>query len=92
MTKELIEIAKENGADIYLAQKGDDVYPCGVYLSTDQLRATIEQVCAPLVSSLTELKSLCWRQTDFNDDGDGLTLHRAERAIYEHRAIIGDKS
>ena len=80
MSDKLIEIAKANGADIYLAQKGDDVYPCGAYLSTDQLRATVKQVCAPLVDFVEFLEG---RNVAYSP--------LAAQQLKQYRTLIGDK-
>lgn len=51
----LIEIAKANGAD-YELDYADDSSPASkqeyITFTDDQLRATVEQVCAPLVEAL----------------------------------------
>lgn len=73
VTDKLIEIAHDNGAKDTLSGK--------VMLSPDQLRATVEQVCAPLDEAIHKLQAMqIVEQIDIIED-----------AISNHRAIMGDK-
>ena len=77
----LIEIAKANGAEPLICEiKGE-----GVFITPDQLRATVEQVCAPLVEALKSIRAEAYNK----DDGD--YFEKADLALMNHRALIGDK-
>jgi hypothetical protein len=73
----LIDIAKANGAWL----NGGSIY----FNNQDQLRATVEQVCAPLVEALQAIRAEAYNK----DDGD--YFEKADLALMNHRALIGDK-
>lgn len=83
----LIEIAKANGAHVNYGY---------VAMSPDELRATIEHVCAPLVDVLELVEKditdyMKHRDTEKLLFAIGVQLVRIRAALPAHRALIGDK-
>jgi hypothetical protein len=91
----LIEIAKANGGKRW--NGNDDRDLPSIILTDDQLRATVEQVCAPLVEAL----QACKRMSDADnpdsyrcDDSEGALdsiFSKSDEAFGSYRALIGDK-
>lgn len=83
----LIEIAKANGAHVNYGY---------IAMSSEELRATIEQVCAPLVYVLELVENDI---TDYMKHRDankllfaiGVQLVRIQAALPAYRTIMGDK-
>lgn len=75
----LIEIAKANGADfsMLIMPSGNTRY---IEFTEDQLRATIEQVCAPLVEALNRAI-----------DDDPAYILVCCQAVENYRTLMGDK-
>lgn len=91
MIDKLIEIAKANGAHV---NKTFAVGPYHVHMTEDQLRATVAQVCAPMVEALKNAPIVSM----FDDAEKFVTEYEKWRdavkipvVIKHERAIIGDK-
>lgn len=87
----LIEIAKVNGA--YPFDKNGNFAPVDVLVITpDQLHATVEQVCAPLVEALGGMMQA--HDGVYVMPGEShknIAYRKCEQAIGSYRALIGDK-
>lgn len=77
----LIEIAKANGAEKHVTFNKNGIHETGkILFTTDQLRATVEQVCAPLVEALNRAI-----------DDDPAYILVCCQAVENYRTLIGDK-
>jgi hypothetical protein len=88
----LIEIAKANGAERIEAH--DEFTQSGVFFQDDQLCATVEQVCAPLVEALKRGRTGLHKAVEGDDpcscsECDFVRLRISALAAY--RTLIGDK-
>lgn len=90
----LIEIAKANGADVAGYVDYDNSYKTTIEFTPDQLRATIEQVCAPLVYALQRSRNLGLFDDSFINDqifSKRTSLLSIKKALSDYRTLIGDK-
>lgn len=53
----------------------------GYYACQSEADARLIATAPELIAVLTELRAMCHRQLDFNDDGDGAMFERADAAI-----------
>lgn len=91
----LIEIAKANGAESHVIFNKNGIHETGkILLTPDQLRATVEQVCAPLVEAMKNAPIVSM----FDDAEKFVTEYEKWRdavkipvVIKHERALIGDK-
>lgn len=81
----LIEIAKANGADLVEPYTSVMSKREMLTMNPDQLRATVEQVCAPLVAALNN-----YRESEMNGLGAVFNTPAKESLEY-YRTLIGDK-
>lgn len=54
---DLLNIAKECGADIHYLNLGQQFHPISVGMTPAKLHATVEKVCGPLVEALEKCRA-----------------------------------
>lgn len=83
MSDKLIGIAMEHGSRIHYPDGGK---PDRYFFKLDELRATIEQVCAPLVEALNVAHEITQCDYELADACDKISF-----ALAQYRTLIGDK-